>query len=47
MMTFTLIAINIVAFFLEQRDPNLLVGLFALWPPSPAVLADEPVFHVW
>jgi hypothetical protein len=23
MMTFTMIAINIVAFFLEQRDPNL------------------------
>lgn len=47
MMTFTLIAINIVAFFLEQRDPNLLIGLFALWPPSPAVAADEPTFHVW
>jgi membrane associated rhomboid family serine protease len=47
MMTFTLIAINIVAFFLEQRDPNLLIGLFALWPPSPAIAADEPIFHVW
>ncbi|MFM0511676.1 rhomboid family intramembrane serine protease [Paraburkholderia sp. RL17-373-BIF-A] len=46
-MTFTLIAINIVAFFLEQRDPNLLIGLFALWPPSPAVAADEPIFQVW
>ncbi|MFM0080632.1 rhomboid family intramembrane serine protease [Paraburkholderia sediminicola] len=46
-MTFTLIAINIVAFFLEQHDPNLFIGLFALWPPSPAVAADEPIFHVW
>ena len=47
MMTLTLIAINIAAFFLEQRDPNLFIGLFALWPPSPAVAADEPIFHVW
>lgn len=47
MLTFTLIAINIAAFFLEQRDQNLFMGLFALWPPSPAVAADEPIFHVW
>lgn len=47
MMTPALIAINIATFFLEQRDPNLFIGLFALWPPSPAVAADAPIFHVW
>jgi membrane associated rhomboid family serine protease len=47
MMTLTLIAINIATFFLEQRDPNLFIGLFALWAPSPAVAVDEPAFHVW
>jgi membrane associated rhomboid family serine protease len=47
MITLALIAINIATFFLEQRDPNLFIGLLALWPPSPAVPADEPIFHVW
>jgi len=39
--TRTLILINIGAFLLEQLSPNIVLGLFALWPPSTGM------FHVW
>jgi len=39
--TRTLILINIGAYLLEQLSPNMVLGLFALWPPSTGM------FHVW
>jgi membrane associated rhomboid family serine protease len=39
--TRTLILINVGVFLLEQLDPNLLLGLFALWPLSTGM------FHPW
>ena len=39
--TRTLILINVGVFLLEQLDPNLVLGLFALWPPSTGM------FHPW
>ena len=39
--TRTLILINIGVFLLEQLDPRLLLGLFALWP------LHSPLFRPW
>src|SRR5215813_333366 len=39
--TRTLILINIGAYLLEQLSPNMVLGLFALWPPSTGM------FHPW
>jgi len=39
--TRTLILINIGVYLLEQLSPNIVLGLFALWPPSTGM------FHVW
>jgi membrane associated rhomboid family serine protease len=46
-MTIALVALNIAAFFLEQANPQLLIDLFALWPPSPASVAGAPPFQPW
>ena len=39
--TRTLILLNVGAYLLEQLNPNMVLGLFALWPPSTGM------FHVW
>lgn len=39
--TWTLILINVGVFLLEKASPNLMLGLFALWP------LGSPSFHFW
>jgi membrane associated rhomboid family serine protease len=46
-MTIALVVLNIAAFFLEQANPQRLIDLFALWPPSPASVAGAPPFQPW
>ena len=39
--TRTLILINVAVYLLQQVQPNIVLGLFALWPLS------SGMFHVW
>jgi membrane associated rhomboid family serine protease len=40
----SLIVANVVIFVLERASPDVMLGLFALWPLQPA---GQSNFHVW
>jgi membrane associated rhomboid family serine protease len=40
----SLIVANVVVFVLERASPDVMLGLFALWPLQPA---GQSNFHVW
>ncbi|AOJ83718.1 rhomboid family intramembrane serine protease [Burkholderia sp. MSMB617WGS] len=46
-MTFAIVVLNLIGFFVELADPDRVLSLFALWPPRNGAGAAVPAFHLW
>ena len=46
-VTRTLLLINVVVFLVQGLTGDLLVALFALWPPASGQYPDAPSFQLW